>query len=55
MREEIKSFIDAVEAGHAVEAEAVFNNIVLQKAGEALETMRVDVAQNMFKSQNNDE
>lgn len=51
MRDEIKHLIDAIEAGQAVEAEETFNNIVLQKAGDALETMRMDVASNMFKQE----
>ena len=48
MKDQIRHLIDAIEAGHAVEAEQTFNNIVMQKAGDALEAMRVDVASNMF-------
>lgn len=48
MKDQIRHLIDTIEAGHAVEAEQMFNDIVLQKAGDALEAMRADVASNMF-------
>jgi len=50
MREDIRNLIDAIQDQRAVDAEQAFNNIVLQKAGEAMDVMRVDVASTMFTS-----
>lgn len=55
MRDQIRHLIDAIEAGHAVEAEATFNNIVTQKAGDAVEAMRADVAATMFNTPQSEE
>lgn len=51
MREEIRHMLDSIEAGNAVDAEDALNSIMLQKAGEVMDTMRVDVASNMFNSE----
>lgn len=42
--------INAIAAGNAVDTEAAFNSVMAEKISARLDTMRQDIAQNMFKS-----
>lgn len=42
--------INAIAAGNAVDTEAAFNSVMAEKISGRLDTMRQDIAQNMFKS-----
>lgn len=44
------NLINAIQAGDAVEIESAFNTAMAGKVAERLDTMRADVAQNMFKT-----
>ena len=50
MRENTINLINAIQAGDAVELESAFNAAMAEKVAERLDTMRADVAQNMFKT-----
>lgn len=50
MSETTMNLINAINAGDAVEIESAFNSAMAEKVAERLDTMRADVAQNMFKS-----
>jgi len=50
MNENTLNLINAINAGDAVEIESAFNAAMAEKVAERLETMRADVAQNMFKT-----
>lgn len=45
------NLINAIQAGDAVDLESAFNAAMAEKVAERLETMRADVAQNMFVTQ----
>jgi len=51
MSENTMNLINAIQAGDAVELESAFNAAMAEKVAERLETMRADVAQNMFATQ----
>lgn len=42
----VRNFVDAIASGENLEAETHFNNALATKVGDALETKRVDVANN---------
>ena len=46
----VKSLIDAISTGNALETEGSFNAAMAEKISSRLETMRAEVAQNMFKT-----
>jgi thymidine phosphorylase len=46
----VKSLINAISTGNALETENAFNATMAEKISARLETMRTDVAQNMFKT-----
>lgn len=48
MKEEIKDYIRSVSQGDSVESQEKFDNIVNQKVLTALDSLRVDVAHDMF-------
>lgn len=50
MNENTLNLINAIQAGDAVELESAFNAAMAEKVAERLDTMRADVAQNMFKT-----
>jgi type IV secretory pathway ATPase VirB11/archaellum biosynthesis ATPase len=45
----VKNLIDAISTGNALETESSFNIAMAEKISSRLETMRAEVAQNMFK------
>jgi len=45
----VKNLIDAISTGNALETESSFNTAMAEKISSRLETMRAEVAQNMFK------
>jgi hypothetical protein len=45
-----RDLIDAIEAGDASGIETSFNDIMATKVSETLDSMRDDMAQNMFKA-----
>ena len=47
----VKNLIDAIADGNALETESSFNAAIAEKISSRLETMRTDVASNMFKAQ----
>ena len=47
----VKNLIDAIADGNALETESSFNTAMAEKISSRLETMRTDVASNMFKAQ----
>ena len=47
----VKNLIDAIADGNALETESSFNAAIAEKIAGRLDTMRQDVAQNMFQSQ----
>jgi hypothetical protein len=51
MSENTMNLINAIQAGDAVDLESAFNAAMAEKVAERLETMRADVAQNMFVTQ----
>jgi hypothetical protein len=51
----VKSLIDAISTGNALETESSFNTAMAEKISSRLETMRAEVAQNMFKIPQADE
>lgn len=42
----VRNFVDAIASGENLEAETHFNNALATKVGDALETKRVEVANN---------
>lgn len=50
MSETTMELINAIEAGDAVGIESAFNTAMAEKISDKIETMRSDVAQNMFKT-----
>lgn len=46
-----KTLIDAISSGDAVSIETAFNAAMAEKISSKLDTMRMDVAKNMFASQ----
>ena len=46
-----RDLIDAIESGDAVGIETAFNSAMVDKVAEKLDTMRTDMAQNMFRTQ----
>jgi len=54
MSENTMNLINAIQAGDAVEIESAFNTAMAGKVAERLDTMRADVAQNMFVTQQPD-
>ena len=47
----VKNLIDAIADGNALDTESAFNTAMAEKISSRLETMRTDVASNMFKAQ----
>lgn len=43
--------VKAIASGNAVDTEAAFNSVMAEKISARLDTMRQDIAQNMFKAQ----
>lgn len=50
MSETVKNLISAIATGNAVETENAFNTAMAEKISVKLDDMRVNVAQNMFKT-----
>lgn len=48
MNEDIRNMLDMMASDNTAEATAIFNNIVADKVGAAMENMRVDVANEHF-------
>jgi hypothetical protein len=46
-----RELIDAIEAGEATAIDNAFNSIMASKVSEKLDTMRTDMAQSMFATQ----
>lgn len=46
-----KNLIDAMADGKSIEMEQAFNALVSEKIAEKLEAMKINIAQGMFKSQ----
>ena len=46
-----RDLINAIAAGDAIEIENAFNSTMAEKVSARIDNMRVDVAQNMFSSQ----
>lgn len=44
--DDVRNFVNAIASGENLEAETHFNNALATKVGDALETKRVDVANN---------
>ena len=51
MSDEVKSFINNVQNNNNVDAGQDFKDAIRAKVGDALETRRKEMAQNMFKAQ----
>lgn len=51
MSEYVRELINAIESGSAVETEGAFQAAMAEKISVRLDTMRQDVAANMFKSE----
>ena len=51
MSENISNLINAIEVGDAVATEQSFSAAMAEKISAKLDTMRVELAQNMFKSE----
>jgi hypothetical protein len=49
MQEELKDLIYSMVQGNAAESQEMMNQIMSQKVGAALDDLRVNVAQSMFK------
>lgn len=47
---EVRNLIDAIADGNAAETENSFNAAIAEKISGRLESMRQEVAQNMFKT-----
>lgn len=50
MSETVKNLISAIATGNAVETQNAFNTAMAEKISDKLDDMRVQVAQNMFKT-----
>lgn len=44
--DDVRNFVNAIASGENLEAETHFNNALATKVGDALETKRVEVANN---------
>lgn len=51
MSEYVRELINAIESGSAVETEGAFQAAMAEKISVRLDTMRQEVAANMFKSE----
>jgi hypothetical protein len=49
MSESVKNLINAISAGSAIETEESFNSAMAEKISARIDTMRQEVAANMFK------
>ena len=54
MSDEVKSFINNVQNNNNVDAGQDFKDAIRAKVGDALETRRKEMSQNMFKAQMGD-
>ena len=54
MSEDVKGFINNVYSGNNVDAGQNFKDAIRAKVGDALETRRKEMSQNMFKAQMSD-
>jgi hypothetical protein len=50
MSENVKDLISAIASGNAIETEDAFNSAMAEKLSVALDNMRINVAQGMFKA-----
>ena len=50
MSESVRNLINAIATGSAMETEESFNSAMAEKISVKLDTMRQDVAANMFKT-----
>lgn len=50
-----RDLIDAIDAGESTSIETAFNDIMAAKVSEKLDSMRDDMAQNMFKEPESEE
>lgn len=46
----VRDLIDAIDKGNSQEIEAAFNTVMTGKVSASLDTMRMDLAQSMFKT-----
>jgi hypothetical protein len=51
MSETVKNLVDAIQAKDAIGTEAAFQAAMAEKISARLDSMRQDVAQSMFKTQ----
>jgi hypothetical protein len=51
MSEAVKNLVDAIQAKDAIGTEAAFQAAMAEKISARLDSMRQDVAQSMFKTQ----
>ena len=54
MSEEVKSFINNVQNNNNVDAGQDFKDAIRAKVGDALDARRKEMAQNLFKAQNDE-
>jgi hypothetical protein len=51
MSESVHNLINAIASGNALETEAAFNAAMAEKVSARLDDMRIDVAQGLFKGE----
>jgi len=51
MTQGVKDLIDAIASGDSLAIDAAFNSEMASRISERLDDMRVDVAQNMFRTE----